>query len=95
MQEHNKEVLAIVQWLRQQTESGADLKLDSRDIQAGDVFVASKGQQSDGAQYIPAAIENGAVAILLDENSKSELVINVPVLSVKNLRSLLGELADE
>ena len=95
MQEYNKEVLAIVQWLRQQTKSGADLKLDSRDIQAGDVFVASKGQQSDGAQYIPAAIENGAVAILLDENSKSELATNVPVLVVKNLRALLGELADE
>lgn len=95
MQEHNKEVLAIVQWLRQQTESGADLKLDSRDIQPGDVFVASKGQQSDGAKYIPVAIENGAVAVLLDENSESEVDVSVPVLLIKNMRSLLGELADE
>ena len=95
MQEHNKEVSAIVHWLRQQTESGADLYLDSRDIQAGDVFVASKGLQSDGAEYIPVAIENGAAAILLDEDSELDVELGVPVLSVKNLRSLLGQLADE
>ena len=95
MQEQNKEVLAIVQWLRQQTEHGADLKLDSRDIQAGDVFVASKGQQNDGAQYIQAAIENGAVAVLLDADSEKIVDANIPILSVSNLRSLLGELADE
>lgn len=95
MQEQNKEVLAIVQWLRQQTEHGADLKLDSRDIQAGDVFVASKGQQNDGAQYIQGAIENGAVAVLLDADSEKIVDANIPILSVSNLRSLLGELADE
>ena len=52
MQENNKEVLAIVHWLRQNIEIGADLKLDSRDIQPGDVFVASKGQQSEGANNV-------------------------------------------
>ena len=95
MQKYSKEVLTIIQWLRQHVESGADLKLDSRDIQPGDVFVASKGQQSDGARYISSAIENGAVAVLLDEDSESPSEISVPVLSVKCLRAMLGELADE
>ena len=95
MQKHNKEVLAIVQWLRQYTEHGANLKLDSRDIQPGDVFVASKGQQSDGARFISSALENGAVAVLIDDGLEASGDISAPILPVKNLRVLLGELADE
>lgn len=95
MQKHNKEVLAIVQWLRQYTEHGANLKLDSRDIQPGDVFVASKGQQSDGARFISSALENGAVAVLIDDGLEASGDISAPILPVKNLRALLGELADE
>ena len=101
MQENNKEVLAIVHWLRQNIEIGADLKLDSRDIQPGDVFVASKGQQSEGANYIPAAIEQGAAAVLLDAASElapgvlEELASKVPIRTVQGLRALLGQLADE
>ncbi|MDO5668040.1 MAG: bifunctional UDP-N-acetylmuramoyl-L-alanyl-D-glutamate--2,6-diaminopimelate ligase MurE/UDP-N-acetylmuramoyl-tripeptide--D-alanyl-D-alanine ligase MurF [Alcaligenaceae bacterium] len=101
MQEQNKEITAIVQWLRQNTESRADLKLDSRDIQPGDVFVASKGQQSDGAKYIPAAIDKGAAAILVDAASEHatdalrQASMQVPVLAVEGLRALLGMLADE
>lgn len=101
MQEQNKEIMAIVQWLRQNTESRADLKLDSRDIHPGDVFVASKGLQNDGAKYIPAAIDNGAAAILVDAASEyvadalKEAAIQVPILAVEGLRASLGELADE
>lgn len=101
MQEQNKEMTAIVQWLRQNTESRADLKLDSRDIQPGDVFVAFKGQQSDGANYITAAIENGAAAILVDAASEVDsdalntVSKQVPIKIVEDLRVLLGDLADE
>ena len=101
MQEQTKEITAIVQWLRQHTESRADLKLDSRDIRAGDVFVASKGLHSDGAQFIPAAIDNGAAAILVDAASThvaealSEAASAVPLLTVDHLKGLLGKLADE
>ncbi len=95
MKKHNKEVLAIVQWLRQHAEHGADLKLDSRDIRPGDVFVASKGQQSDGARFISSAIDNGAIAVLMDDDLESLSDIVAPILPVKNLRALLGELADE
>lgn len=95
MKKHNKEVLTIVQWLRQYTEHGANLKLDSRDIQTGDVFVASKGQQSDGARFISSAIDNGAVAVLIDDELESPREVTVPILPVKGLRALLGELADE
>lgn len=42
------------------------LRLDSREVNPGDVFVAIKGHQLDGGQFIAKAIENGAVAIVAD-----------------------------
>ncbi len=42
------------------------IQFDSRKVQQGDVFVAVKGLQSDGHQFISQAIESGAVAIVLE-----------------------------
>lgn len=99
MQKDNKDIAAIVQWLRQNTASGANLRLDSRDIQIGDVFVASKGRQSDGAEFIPAALQRGAAAVLVDDTSDfkmdEDIADKVSLLRVNNLKHLLGELADE
>lgn len=43
------------------------IKIDSRQIQAGYLFVAIKGTQTDGHQYIPTAIEKGATAVLCED----------------------------
>ena len=40
------------------------IRFDSRQVQPGDVFVAVKGAQADGHQFIDIAIEKGAVAIV-------------------------------
>lgn len=42
------------------------LRLDSRDVTPGDVFVAIKGHQLDGGHFIQQAINNGAVAVIAD-----------------------------
>ncbi len=42
------------------------LHYDSRRIRPGDVFVAMKGESSDGNRFIDAAIANGAVAVVSD-----------------------------
>ena len=34
--------------------------VDSRDVAAGDLFVALVGQNADGHQYVPVALTNGA-----------------------------------
>lgn len=47
------------------------LTLDSRKIQPGYLFIALKGAVSDGADFIPQAIENGAVAVLLSSGSEA------------------------
>lgn len=44
---------------------------DSRKVKPGYLFAALKGAVSDGTDFIPMAIKNGAVAILLEGNSAS------------------------
>lgn len=54
--------------------------IDSREVQAGDLFVAIKGSLSDGHQYIEAAIAKGAIAICTEEKTDVEgiCVIHTP-----------------
>lgn len=84
----------IVSWLKENhIPSTAHLCLDSRTIQAGDVFVACAGKASSGHDYIDQAIAAGAVAVIQDEGTNS--VSSVPSLVVPQLRTYLGEVAHE
>ena len=40
------------------------IDIDSRNIGDGDIFVAIKGERVDGNDYIPSAVEKGAVCII-------------------------------
>lgn len=44
-----------------------DLKIDSREVVQGDLFICLKGFQSDGHQYIDEAIQKGAKAIISEK----------------------------
>ncbi len=44
-----------------------DIQTDSRKIKKGDTFVALKGISSNGDEYIPAAIANGASKVVVDK----------------------------
>jgi len=44
----------------------AQIAVDSRDVQPGDVFIARRGLKSHGEEHIAAAIEQGAVAVLAE-----------------------------
>ncbi len=46
------------------------LHIDSRAVQQGACFIAIKGTGVDGHQFIPAAIANGAVAIVCEDMPK-------------------------
>ncbi len=59
------EAADVGQWLREVAPS-AQLRLDSRRVQRGDVFLACPGESGDGRDFIPQAIEAGASAILFD-----------------------------
>ncbi|WP_350549913.1 UDP-N-acetylmuramoyl-L-alanyl-D-glutamate--2,6-diaminopimelate ligase [Pseudoalteromonas sp. 120-MNA-CIBAN-0494] len=68
------------------------LRLDSREVTPGDVFVAIKGHQLDGGQFIAKAIENGAVAIIADRLCEFETSFE-PLYLVSELTKKLPELA--
>lgn len=68
------------------------LRLDSRDVKAGDVFVAIKGHQLDGGQFIDKAIENGAVAVIADRLCEFESEFE-PLYLVTDLAKKLPALA--
>ena len=50
-----------------QVHSSAAVRIDSRQVQSGDVFVGLKGTQVDGNDYWQAAIDNGAVLLVLED----------------------------
>ena len=43
------------------------VNIDSRQVEAGHLFMAMRGTQADGHAYIPAAIEKGAIAVLCED----------------------------
>ena len=64
---------AVVDWLRQYASADAHLRVDSRAVVAGDVFVALRGRNIDGRRYIEQAFAQGAVAALVDETPDAAL----------------------
>ena len=62
-------------WLEVQSQRLAEypvqnLVLDSRQVSSGDIFVAVKGHQLDGRQFIDTAIDKGAAVIIADADSE-------------------------
>jgi UDP-N-acetylmuramoyl-L-alanyl-D-glutamate--2,6-diaminopimelate ligase len=47
---------------------------DSRQVQPGDLFVAMRGESTDGNRYLNAALERGAAAILTDSGEAFDLL---------------------
>ena len=55
-----------------------EISNDSRSIKQGDMFIAIKGFEVDGHKYISNAIENGAKAILIQEDMAKEVISQIP-----------------
>ncbi|MGF1670813.1 MAG: UDP-N-acetylmuramoyl-L-alanyl-D-glutamate--2,6-diaminopimelate ligase [Balneolaceae bacterium] len=68
-----------------------ELRLDSRSVQNGDVFIAVRGTQSDGHDFITQAINNGAAVIICEKFPQS--TVQAPFIAVKSTRDLIGPLA--
>ena len=70
------------------------MTVDSRSIVPGDVFVAIPGTRADGREYINAAAELGAAAILREPPRAVTHGLAIPVLDVPDLAVNLGNIAD-
>ena len=81
---------------------GADVRVhavstDTRTIQAGDLFIALKGENFDGAKFVADALKAGAVAAVVNSNSREQLRSTLDpqssILYVEDTRLALGRLA--
>ena len=67
---------------------------DSRSLQAGDLFVALRGERFDGNQFIAQAQAQGAVAVVCEASGEAQAAAHgLPALVVPDARIALGELA--
>ena len=64
---------------------------DSRQVQAGDCFVALRGERFDGHDHLAQAVAGGAVAVMVDR--EVDLDPAVTVLRVSDTRDALGACA--
>lgn len=86
-----KRLLADIQPIPDVAVSG--ISIDSRLVQPGDLYIAIPGTTSDGHDYIPEAIDRGAVAIIASEGNLGPFA--APVVQVGNTRRMASLVAAE
>lgn len=69
------------------------VQMDSRQVKAGNLFVAVKGTQTDGHSYISKALELGAVAILQSEPLPADAPAGVTFVRVADTEEAVGKVA--
>jgi UDP-N-acetylmuramoyl-tripeptide--D-alanyl-D-alanine ligase len=65
---------------------------DTRSIERGDLFLALRGENFDGHQFLAQAVERGAAALVVDDAGRAA-GLGVPVYVVADTLVALGELA--
>lgn len=66
----------------------------TREVRAGDLFVALRGANRHGAEFASEARDNGAVAVLTDEEGATIAAdVGLPLVIVDSPRDALGEIA--
>ena len=74
--------------------SVARVHTDSRSLQAGDLFVALRGERFDANQFIDQAATQGATAVVCEPSGEAAArAAGLPALIVPDSRIALGELA--
>ncbi|BAO87424.1 UDP-N-acetylmuramoyl-tripeptide--D-alanyl-D-alanine ligase [Caballeronia cordobensis] len=66
---------------------------DSRGVQAGDLFVAVKGDRFDAHDFLEQVAKSGAAAALVSREPSNSDAWPLPVIKVKDTRAALGALA--
>ncbi|HEY9831537.1 MAG TPA: UDP-N-acetylmuramoyl-tripeptide--D-alanyl-D-alanine ligase [Stenomitos sp.] len=65
---------------------------DSRSLQPGHVFLALRGENFDGHDFVPVAIEKGAIAVITERRQQNQLN-GVPQLQVENTLQAYQQIA--
>jgi UDP-N-acetylmuramoyl-L-alanyl-D-glutamate--2,6-diaminopimelate ligase len=90
-----EEILGHIDILRTAGDSGISVRqlaFDSRKVEPGDIFIAQKGTQVDGHQFIDIAVKKGAKAVVC-QDWPAQRSPDVVYLQVANTQEALGEMA--
>ena len=68
------------------------IQLDSRKVQPGDVYVARRGGTVDGHRFVSGAVQNGAVAVVV-EDSVGSVPAGTPVVQVQDSDDAMARMA--
>lgn len=67
------------------------ISIDSRQIKKGMAFIAIKGDNFDGHNFVKASVEKGAICVISDKKIKK--MNNVAIIKVKDTIRALGDIA--
>jgi UDP-N-acetylmuramoyl-L-alanyl-D-glutamate--2,6-diaminopimelate ligase len=82
----------VADWLRSRVQGG--LQCDSRQVRAGDGFVAWPGAATDGRHYVAAALQAGASAVLVEHAGVEAFGFSDPrIAAVPGLKQQAGPIA--
>jgi UDP-N-acetylmuramyl-tripeptide synthetase len=82
------------QWLRGRVTG--TLRGDSREVEAGDGFIAWPGATTDGRKHVPAALQRGATACLVERQGVEAFAFDSPsVAGYAQLKAACGPIAAE
>lgn len=70
------------------------IAFDSREVKPGYAFVCLPGEHTDGNQFIPEAVKNGATCVFTEQKNGSSNGSGVPIFVVPDSRQALAILAD-
>ncbi len=84
-----KKILAGVEGLKAKGNLDLDIgniTSDSREVKKGDMFVAIKGFESDGHEFIKQALLNGAQVLLINEDQAKKVASEIKSLSNREVK---------
>jgi len=74
--------------------SVTSVSIDTRTIKKNSIFVAIKGDNFDGHNYVKEAVKKGATAIVVNNRKLKHFEdVTIPIISVKNTINAYAELA--
>ena len=94
-----KAIISGIEGLKAKGNLDLDIKsieCDSRKVEKDGMFIAIKGFQADGHEYIKNAIENGAKVVMVQEDAKlnkQDFTDDVTIIVAPNTRIALAKVA--
>ncbi len=90
------EPLSAVEWRRREASDDPTIRgirYDSRQVSPGDLFVALRGTNSDGHDFLERAAALGAAALLVESMPDPQQRIDIPIVRVGDSRRALAPIA--